>query len=63
MSVYGSISSCSGKTLIFFIRNMLSVFLDISFGKSKVDDIHFVCSLADANYEIIRFDISVEEMP
>ena len=74
MSVDGSVSSCSGKTFIFFIRDVFSVFLDVPFGKSEIDDVNFMRSrlnvnmkkplpLADADYEIVRFDVSMEEMP
>jgi len=41
---------------------VLSISLDVSFGQSEVDDEHFVTGLVDSHTEVVRFDVSVEEM-
>jgi len=42
---------------------MFSIPLDVSLCKTKIKDEYFVRSFVQTNAEVIRFNISVDEMP
>jgi len=59
MGIDGGISGSTSERFIFFIRDMFTVLLNISFGETEIDDENFMLSFSGSNKEIIRFDISV----
>ena len=62
VSVDRCVSGSSCQIFALSVRNVLSISLDVSFGQSEVDDEHFVTGLVDSHTEVVRFDVSVEEM-
>lgn len=63
MSVYTSVSRCSSEILTILIRNMLSCpGLSVSLGEPKVNDVHIMLFLANADEEVVRLDVSVQEV-
>ena len=62
MSIYRSIPGSSSQVLSLSVRNMLSISLDVSFGKSKIDEEDFVTGFVETDTEVIRFDVSVNKM-
>ena len=41
---------------------MLAIFLDVSFGKSKINQEYFVGCFVVPNTEVVRFDIAMDEI-
>ena len=63
MSVYRGISGGAGKVLSISVWNMLSSFgVSESLGEAEIDDVHEMLFFTDSNQEVIRLDISVQEM-
>lgn len=63
MGIDGSITSSSCKVFTLTVRNVLAVSLDVSFGKSEVEDENFVGSLVQPNAEVIWLDVPMNEVP
>ena len=59
MGVDGSVSCSSSEVLTFSVRNVFAISLNVTFGKSKVDEEYFVRSFVESHAEVVRFDISV----
>lgn len=62
MRVNGGISSGASKVFALSIENMLSVALNVTLGQSKVKDEDAIGSLVESDAEVIRLDVTVDEM-
>jgi len=63
MGVDGSIPGSSSEIFSFSVGNVFAVSLNVSLGQSEVKKENFVASFVVAHAEIIRFDVSVDEVP
>lgn len=63
MGVDGGIAGCSSEVLTLSVGNVLSISLDVSLGQAEVDQKNFVRGLVKSHTEVIRFDVSVKEVP
>lgn len=64
MSVYWGIPGSTSEVLSVPVRNVLSSFwVSESLGQTKIDNVDVMLFFADANQEVIWFDVSVQEMP
>jgi hypothetical protein len=63
VSVDGGVPGGSSQVLSLSVGNVLAVSLDIPLGEPKIKKEHFVASFVVAHAEVIRFDISVDEVP
>ena len=63
MSVDAGVSSGTGQVLVLSVRNVkMRLGISILLGESEIDDVDLVSSLADPHQEVVRFDISVNEV-
>ena len=63
VGVHGSVTRSSSQRLVVFVRNMLAGFgVSETFGETKVNDIYVVLLLANSNEEVVRLDVSVQEV-
>ena len=63
MGVDGSVSSCAGQVLVLAIRDVkVSLGVSVLFGKSEIDNIDLISSLANAHEEIVGLDVSVDKI-
>ncbi len=63
MCVYGGIAGRACQILAITIRNMLTrLRVSEALGQAKVDHIHIVLLLSNADQEVVRFDVSVQEV-
>ena len=62
MSVDGGIAGSSSEIFSFSVRNMFSISLDVSFCKSKVDQKDLMTGFVKTNTEVIRLNVSVDEV-
>jgi len=63
MGVDTRIAGCSCQILTIAVRDVLSGFgVAEALGQTEVDDIYIVLLLADTDQEVVRFDVSVQEM-
>lgn len=62
MAVNRSIPWGTGETLVIFVRNMLSILLNVLLGQSEVNDEDFAAVLMRPNQEILRLDIPMDEL-
>ena len=63
MGVDGSITGGSCEVLSLSVGNVLSVPLDVSLGESEVDEEDLVTGLVESDAEVVRLDVSVDEVP
>jgi hypothetical protein len=63
MSVYGGIPGCSSQVFTLLVRNVLPVSLDVPFGQPKVNQKYFVSSFVESHTEIVRLNVSMDEVP
>jgi hypothetical protein len=62
MSVDGNKTSSTSQTFVLTTRNMeMSSRVPVLLGKTKINDVDLVPTLANAHEEVIGFDIAVEE--
>lgn len=62
MSVDGGVPGGSGQVLAFPVRNVLAVPLDVPFREAEVQDKYLVTGFVQADAEVIRLDIPVDEV-
>lgn len=62
MSVDRGIASSASEVLSLPVRNMLAVSLNISFGQAKVNDEDLVAGLIESHTEVVRLDVTVDEV-
>ena len=62
MAVDRCIAWGTGEALVIFIRNMISVFLDVLLGQSEINHEYFAAVLMRPNQEILRLDIPMNEL-
>lgn len=63
MSVDTGVAGCTRQILSVTVRNVLSSLgFTESLGETKVDDVNEMLLLAYTNQEVIRLDISVQEV-
>jgi hypothetical protein len=62
VSVDGSIASRSSEVLTLPVRDVLAIALDVAFGETKIKEEHLVRRLVQANAEIVRLDVPVDEV-
>lgn len=63
MSIDGGVPSSSSQIFALSVRDVLAISLDVSFGQSEVKDEDLVRSLIQTYTEVIRFYITVNEVP
>ena len=63
VGINGGISSSSSEVLPLSVGNVSPVLLDVSLGKSEIEQEDLVRSLVQSNAEIVWLDVSVKEMP
>ena len=63
MSVDTGIAGSTGEILAIAIRNMLTcLWFSESFGQAKVNDVNEMLLLADAYEEVVRLDVTMQEV-
>ena len=62
MSIDGGVSGGSCQVFSFSVRNVFSISLDVPFGKAEVENEDLVARFVEANTEIVRFDVPVDEV-
>ena len=62
MSIDGGVSSGSGQVLSFSVRNVFSIPLDVPFGKAEVENEDLVAGFVEADAEVVRLDVPVNEV-
>ena len=63
MSVHTCVSSSAGEVLSILVGDMLSSpWLSVSFCQSEVDNVHVVLFLPNPDQEVVRLDVSMQEM-
>ena len=62
MSVDRSVTSSTCEVLSLSVGNMFSVSLDVSLCKSEVDQKDLVTGLVETDAEVIRLNVSVDEV-
>lgn len=63
MRVHTGVASCTRQILSVAVWNVLArLGLTESLGETKVNDINEVLLLADANEEVVWFDVSMQEV-
>ncbi len=63
MSIDGGVPGGSCQVLSLSVRNVLPISLDVSLGKSEVEDEDLVAGLVQTDAEVIGLDIPVDEVP
>jgi len=63
MRIDGGIPGSSSEVFALAIRNVLSVSLDVPFGKSEINQKYFVGGLVESHTEVIWLDVTVDEVP
>jgi len=63
MSVNGGIACGTSEILAFSVGDMFALLLNVSFGKSEVQQEYFVGSFIEPNTEVIRLDVPMKEVP
>ena len=63
MSIDGGVPSSSSQIFALSVGDVLAISLDVSFGQSEVKDEDLVRSLIQTYTEVIRFYITVNEVP
>jgi hypothetical protein len=63
MGINTGIASSSCQVLVLPVGNVqMALGVTVLLGKTKVDDVHLVATLADTHQEVIGFDITVNEV-
>lgn len=62
MSVNRSITSSSSQIFTLSVGDVLSISLDVSFGKAEVQNENFVGGFVQSDAEVIGFNVSMDEM-
>ena len=63
MGVDTCIASCSCQILTIAVRDVLTCLgVTEALGQTKVNDIYIVLLLADTDEEVVRLDVSMQEM-
>ena len=63
VGVDGGIASSSSKVLALTVGDMLAITLNVTLGQSEVKDEDLVTGLVESDAEVIRFDVTVDEVP
>lgn len=63
VSIDGGIPGCSSQILTLSVGDVLAVSLDVALGQSEVKDEYFVGGFVQPNAEIVRLDVSMDEVP
>lgn len=62
MSVDACVTGSTSQVLVLTVWNVkVSLWIAILFGKTKVDDIDLIATLADAHEKVVRLDIAMNE--
>ena len=63
VSVDGGVASSASQILVLSVGNVkVGLWVSVLLGETKVDDIDLVATFADSHQEIIRLDITVDEV-
>ena len=63
MRVHGCVTGCTGQILVLTVRDvLLRLGVAVLLGETKIDAMDLVRLLADADEEIIRLDIAMDEI-
>ena len=63
MCVYGGVSRRAGQVLTITVGDVLArLRVTESLGQAEVNHVHVVLFLANANEEVVWFDVAVQEM-
>ena len=62
MSVNGGVSGSTSEVLSLSVRDVFAISLDVSLGKTEVDEEDLVTGLVEADAEVIRLNVSVDEV-
>lgn len=63
MGIERSVAGSAGEALSLSVGNVFSGSgISVAFGKTEVDDVDEMLALPEANYEVIGFDIAMEEI-
>ena len=64
MGVNWGVSGCAGQIFAITVRDVLSSLgVTEALGEAKINNVDVVLLFADSNEEVVRFDITMEEMP
>jgi hypothetical protein len=62
MGIDASVSGRPSQIFVFTISDVGSIFRKVLFGQSEIDYIQLVTAFSSSHQEIIRFDISMQEI-
>lgn len=63
MRVDGCVSRSTSQILVFSIRDVqMRLGISILLGQTKVDDIDLIAPLSNTHEEVVRLDVSVDEV-
>jgi hypothetical protein len=63
VGVDGGVAGRSRQVLPLSVGDVLPVSLNVAFRQSKIDEKHFMGSFVESHTEVVRFDVSVDEVP
>jgi hypothetical protein len=63
MCTNGSVSRCSSQILVFSVEDVLvRASISVLLGQTKVYDVHQIAFFAQSHQEVVRLDITVNEV-
>ena len=62
MGVDGGVSGSTSEVLSLSVRDVFAISLDVSLGKTEVDEEDLVTGLVETDAEVIRLNVSVDEV-
>lgn len=63
MSVDASVTSGTSQVLVLPVRNVqMGLGVSVFLGETEIDHVDLVATFADSHEEIVRFDVSVDEV-
>lgn len=63
MGIDRGVPRCPSQVLALSVWDVFSISLDITLGQSEIENEYFVGSLVQSDTEIVRLDVSVDEVP
>ena len=63
MSVDGGVTSGTSQVLVLSVGNVkVGLWVPVLLGKTEVDDINLISTLADSHQKVVGFDVTVDEV-
>ena len=62
MGVDGGVSGSTSEVLSLSVRDVFAISLDVPLGKTEIDEEDLVTGLVETDAEVVRLNVSVDEM-